>query len=211
MHIHWSKVWWESPSNLLRGKQAWQMLLFIDRFWSFKLGCFYFQFQFLKEQYFIQVSRSHSAHWAIYTKDCQLKIPQTHGKRREKIFVLDALKFWNLEKVFGLCAEKGKSICIRHPELPPKGVYPATTLSMVNRYNRYCTMILLRMINITRLEVSGKYAATSLQTMGDYSIRYNRQLAQKKQSNLLLFQILKILYHTEVNWNMLLENHHQRF
>lgn len=72
-------------------------------------------------------------------------------------------------------------------------------------------MILSRMINITRLEVSGKYAATSLQTMGDYSIRYNRQLAQKKQSNLLLFQILKILYHTEVNWNMLLENHHQIF
>lgn len=72
-------------------------------------------------------------------------------------------------------------------------------------------MILLRMINITRLEVSGKYAATFLQTMGDYSIRYYRQLAQKKQSNLLLFLILKILYHTEMNWNTLLENYHQRF
>lgn len=72
-------------------------------------------------------------------------------------------------------------------------------------------MILLRMINITRLEVSGKYAAISLQTMRDYSIRYNRQLAQKKQSNLLLFLILKILYRTEINWNMLLENYHQRF
>jgi len=67
------------------------------------------------------------------------------------------------------------------------------------------------MINITRLEVSGKYVAISLQTMGDYSIRYNRQPAQKKQSNLLLFLILKILYRTEINWNMLPENYHQRF
>lgn len=54
------------------------------------------------------------------------------AKGEKKNFVLAALKFWNLEKVFGLHAEKEKSICIRHPELPPKGVYPATTLSMIN-------------------------------------------------------------------------------
>lgn len=114
------------------------------------------------------------------------------------------------ESLWFMCKEREINM-YQTPRTSSKGVYPATTLSMVNRYNRYCTMILSRMINITRLEVSGKYAATSLQTMGDYSIRYNRQLAQKKQSNLLLFQILKILYHTEVNWNMLLENHHQIF
>lgn len=85
LHTHGSKAWGESPANLLRGKQTWQMWIFTDRLWSFKLGCFYFQFQFLKEQYFIQVSRSQSAHWAIYTKDCQLKIPQTHGKGEEEI------------------------------------------------------------------------------------------------------------------------------
>ena len=32
------------------------------------------------------------------------------AKGEKKNFVLAALKFWNLEKVFGLCAEKGKSI-----------------------------------------------------------------------------------------------------
>lgn len=54
------------------------------------------------------------------------------ARGEKKNFVLAALKFWNLEKVFGLHAEKRKSICIRHPELPPKGVYPATTLPMIN-------------------------------------------------------------------------------
>ena len=58
------------------------------------------------------------------------------AKGEKKNFVLAALKFWNLEKVFGLCAEKGKSICIRHPELPPKQQLSGTLQELPSQ--KYC-------------------------------------------------------------------------
>lgn len=114
LHTHWSKVWRESPSNLLRGKQAWQMWIFTDRLWSFKLGCFYFQFQFLKEQCFIQVSKSPFCSLGHIHQRLPIKNPSHTWQRGWKIFVLAALKFWNPEEdsyyLFDLCEQKGKSI-----------------------------------------------------------------------------------------------------
>lgn len=142
--IHMGPGFDESPSNLLKGKQTWQMWIFIDRLWLFKLGPFYFQFQFEKEQYFIQVSRSQPVHWAIYTKDCQLKLPQTHGKKEEQNLSWLHWNFGIQRKIVIICliyvkrkGEQYGTLFYQTSTTFSIGRIPTTTLSMLDTAHRF--------------------------------------------------------------------------